>query len=115
MSANGSAGWRSRRVGRLVDVVTAIGGQASDWAELDACVAEAVAAGRRLVVVDLSGLQDVPTEVLGALVRAHRRLGWRNGNLAIVSPRGAPAARSVAALDGSLDLYETFDEVVGVV
>jgi hypothetical protein len=113
MTRNGDIGWRTERVNRLVHLVTALAGERSDLAELDACVAEAIAAGGRLVVVDLSRLGEVPPEVLGALARAHHRLGWRNGALAVVAPHGESAVRSIETLDGSLNLYETLEEVVG--
>jgi anti-anti-sigma regulatory factor len=112
MKGNGHIGWRNERRGRLVHLVTALTGERSDWGELDACVAEAMAAGGRFVVVDLSRLEEVPPEVLGALVRAHRRLGWRNGALAVVAPQEESAMRSIETLDGSLNLYESVEEVV---
>lgn len=52
--------------------------------EIDRCLRDAIESGRTRLVVDLSEATGLDSPMLRVLLRAYRRLRWRNGRFAVV-------------------------------
>jgi hypothetical protein len=79
----------------------------ADYADVEASVADSVASDKSAVVVDLSELEEIEPSLLMALVRAQRRLSWRNGRFAVVAGELAQSLLARTGLDGSLEPFST--------
>ena len=63
------------------------------------------------VVIDLARIEEVNGALIGALLRASRRLAWRNRRLTIVCPRIDYRSRlEIAGLDELADVTASHDE-----
>lgn len=78
-----------------------------DYADVDAWIAVSVASGKSALVVDLSELEEIEPSLLIALVRAQRRLSWRNGRFAVVAGELALPLLARTGLDGALEAFPT--------
>jgi anti-anti-sigma regulatory factor len=62
------------------------------------------------VVIDVSRVDEVNGALIGALLRASRRLAWRNRRLTIVcAPSGVRARLEIAGLDELADVIASRD------
>jgi anti-anti-sigma regulatory factor len=62
------------------------------------------------VVIDIAHVEEVNGALIGALLRASRRLAWRNRRLTIVCPRVDLRARlEIAGLDELADVIASLD------
>ena len=105
---------RSRSLDRYTQLVQVVDGASSaEWAGLEPCIAEAIASGRTRVVVDLSALGGVRPALLPALFRGQRWLGWRGGQLAVVSPEGSASSSVLNGLGSSIHVYPSSDAARG--
>jgi anti-sigma B factor antagonist len=77
--------------------------------KLAAALEDARAAGARLVVVDLSGVDFLDSSGLGVLVTAHRDLTDGQGTLHLVRPR--PSIDKVLTLTRLTEVIDTFDSL----
>lgn len=83
--------------------------------EFKQLIANAIEAGRDLVVVDLAAATFIDSSSLGVLISAHRRLGLRDGRLVIACD--VPEVRktfSITGLDSVLTIVGTRDEALAV-
>jgi anti-anti-sigma factor len=63
------------------------------------------------VVIDVSRVEEVSGALIGALLRASRRLAWRNRRLTIVCPQAELRRRlEIAGLDELADLIASLDQ-----
>ena len=83
--------------------------------ELKECLAEAVDAGTKRVVVDLADVSFIDSLSLSALVGARRRLG-EDGRLAVVAVHEyVRLILQATGLEQVLDVFDTRDEAVAFV
>jgi anti-sigma B factor antagonist len=67
------------------------------------------------VVIDIARVEEVSGALLGALLRASRRLAWRNRRLTIVCPQPELRRRlDIAGLDELADVTASLDSVQGI-
>jgi len=67
------------------------------------------------VVIDIARVEEVSGALLGALLRASRRLAWRNRRLTIVCPQVDLRRRlDIAGLDELADVTASLDSVQGI-
>jgi anti-sigma B factor antagonist len=78
-------------------------------------IGAAIEAGRRLVVVDLSGATFIDSSSLGILISAHKRLRLHGGRLVLATD--VPAILNtftITGLDGVLEIVPTRDEALAL-
>jgi anti-sigma B factor antagonist len=78
--------------------------------EIDFLVRHGTAGPTAAVVIDISRVEEVNGALIGALLRASRRLAWRNRRLTIVCPQ--PELRrslEIAGLDELADVTDSLD------
>jgi len=81
--------------------------------EFKALLTEAIDAGRKLVVVDLTETTFIDSSSLGVLISAHRRLELREGRLVIVcSAREVRSTFKITGLDAVLTIVGTREEAL---
>jgi len=63
------------------------------------------------VVIDISSVEEASGALIGALLRASRRLAWRNRRLTIVCPRPELVGRlEIAGLDELADVVTAYQD-----
>jgi anti-sigma B factor antagonist len=71
-------------------------------------ISDAIDAGRRLVVVDLSGATFIDSSSLGVLISSHKRLRMHGGRLVIATDvRAVLNTFAITGLDSVLDLVSS--------
>jgi anti-sigma B factor antagonist len=104
----------SKAAGEMVDVISA-GGEIDlhTAPELDRWIDEALQAGRRHVVVDMSEVTFIDSTAIGVLVRAHRGAVEARGSLRLVcTDKNVLRILAFAGLDEKLTIHETLDEAL---
>jgi stage II sporulation protein AA (anti-sigma F factor antagonist) len=88
-------------------VLTADGGLNSDTAEeFVESIEKLVDAGLTRLIVDCAKLEHISSYGLGVLIRLHKRLQERGGDVKICNVRGiVPQILRATRLDGLLDMY----------
>jgi anti-sigma B factor antagonist len=64
------------------------------------------------LILDLTTVSFIDSSALGALVQAGQRLGRQGRGMAVVAPKGSPAAELIELthVDGQLTVHPTHDE-----
>jgi anti-anti-sigma regulatory factor len=79
--------------------------------EIDSLVRQGTSDPATELVIDLSGTEELTGALIGALLRASRRLAWRNRRLRILCPQADLRGRlMIAGLDELADVCATLDE-----
>jgi hypothetical protein len=105
----------SESVDRRTQLVTAVDWRQAQYGDLEAPISDALATGKRAVVVDLSSLGALPPSVLDALGRARRRLSWRNGTLAVVCRPELAGPLAPRGSDGSIAIFDVLGDAFALV
>lgn len=77
-----------------------------DARELERRLRDVVLGGKRTVIVELSGVDELSSSLVGVLIRTQRSLNWRNGCL-LIACESAAIRHQLADLN---DLFEFVDE-----
>jgi anti-anti-sigma factor len=78
--------------------------------EIDYLIRHGASDPRARVVIDISLVDEVSGALIGALLRASRRLAWRNRRLTIACPQAELRSRlEIAGLDELADVVASLD------
>jgi hypothetical protein len=92
----------SESIDERTEVITIVDPSSSDDGQLEHRIVDAIASGKKGLVVDLSQVPRLESGLLFILGRWNNRLGWRNGRMAVVWRRAGKGLNGVSELDGLL-------------
>lgn len=104
---------RTESIDRRTEVITVLESEEAFYGELEPCLWDAISVGKQMLVVDLTGMDRLWPTVLMVLLRAQRRLSWRQGLVLAVCRRAAHEDLVDSGLDGAFPLFETREAALG--